>query len=327
MTSYADYNTRFARAEGFRAGLPTGPLKGLSPSSPTYYHAVKVFQAENGLKADGYFGPKTLERYADVHGEPVPGDVALWCGMQLPAPCGVEWRNWQHEEGFPRAAHRERWDQPVDTVIIHESVTRSAEDTVAVLSRERTTKSGSTYRCGVHLMIGPDGVVYQMADIADDRTVHTGGGYNAGTIAIEIVNPYKPEHLEGHELPWEDVIEDAPWASGDAYVVPTLEQCEALVAVLRWLSVTRCGRVKIGDVTERATWPAAAEKSFALWRVPGGPAGDLTGVVAHHHAIDHSDGAFPALVAYLVLVKGMDTASARTLAMERAQGAKRSVEV
>ena len=60
----------------------------------------------------------------------------------------------------------QREGRTVNELIIHESVTRSAISTVAVLQRRKL---------GVHLIVAPDGRVTQHGDLAHERLAHAGG--------------------------------------------------------------------------------------------------------------------------------------------------------
>ena len=97
----------------------------------------------------------------------------------------------------------------VDEIIVHESVTRSAATTLAVLRKRRL---------GIHLIIDAAGLVTQHGDLYRDRMSHA-GPHNARSIGIEVVNPYYPKYLRPG-LPWRETIA-APWAHKNRYVLPT----------------------------------------------------------------------------------------------------------
>jgi hypothetical protein len=129
-------------------------------------------------------------------------------GKELAPPPGLEVTNHLDPDvlGF---VGQSRVGRKVDELIIHESVTRSAVSTVAVLQRRKL---------GVHLIVAPDGRVFQHADLAHARLAHA-GGHNGPSVGVEVVNPYYP-YLLRDDLPWRRTI-DAPWAHKDAYVLPT----------------------------------------------------------------------------------------------------------
>jgi hypothetical protein len=144
-------------------------------------------------------------------------------GRALPAPPGLDVRNFGDPKVF-KFEGRSRAGQAVTELVIHESVTRSALSTVAVLKR-RTL--------GVHLILAPDGKITQHGDLAHARLAHA-GGHNGPSIGVEVVNPYYP-YLLRDDLPWTRTIA-APWAHGGAYVLPTPAQAEATAQLVGWLT-------------------------------------------------------------------------------------------
>jgi len=92
------FNTDFGWTNGFGGGLvgsggcDTNPFKGLDPATQDFYYQTKAFQRAHGLKDDGWFGSKTLERYVSLYGGPslqVEGiDISGWQkpkNLNLPA--------------------------------------------------------------------------------------------------------------------------------------------------------------------------------------------------------------------------------------------------
>lgn len=86
-------------------------------------------------------------------------------GQELAPPPGLDVTNHLDPDVLPFAG-QSRVGRKVDELIIHESVTRSAVSTVAVLQRRKL---------GVHLIVAPDGRVFQHADLAHARLAHAGG--------------------------------------------------------------------------------------------------------------------------------------------------------
>ena len=76
---------------------------------------------------------------------------------ELEPPPGLEVLNYK-TSGLYRFVNQKRVIE-VDELVIHETVTSTAKATVDVL-RQRNL--------GVHLIIGPDGTVYQHGDLRDD---------------------------------------------------------------------------------------------------------------------------------------------------------------
>ena len=85
-------------------------------------------------------------------------------GRELAPPPGLEVTNHLDPDVLPFAG-QSRVGRKVDELIIHESVTRSAVSTVAVLQRRKL---------GVHLIVAPDGRVTQHGDLAHERLAHAG---------------------------------------------------------------------------------------------------------------------------------------------------------
>jgi hypothetical protein len=142
-------------------------------------------------------------------------------------------------------------------------------------------------------MIDADGSVTQHGDLLATRFVHC-RGMNGVSIAIEVINPYEPDHMPDGG-PWHEVI-DARWAHGRRYVLPTLEQCRSLVTLIEWLVV-------LGMPDE---WPGIIDGEFCLREIKGKH--ERRGIWSHQQVGDHSDGSFPLLVAYLSRTMGVDAA-------------------
>ena len=228
-------------------------------------------------------------------------------GQVLEPPAGLDLRSFR-DPGVHRFAGRARAGSAVTEVVLHESVTRSAADTVSVLKRRGL---------GVHLIVAPDGRVTQHGDLANERLAHA-GGHNGPSVGIEVVNPYYPTHLRDG-LPWSRII-DAPWAHRDRYVLPTPEQAEATARLIGWLTSPAAEGLSIPR-----TWRGVDGTRLAMGRVAGGDQ-RRPGVWAHHY-FHHADGAWLALYAWLRLEAGLASCTAYEEAARRATGARRSVDV
>lgn len=237
---------------------------------------------------------------AEHRGFLIGGDV-------LPAPSGLDITNF-HDPAVHRFDGRHRTGRTVTELIVHESVTRSAADTVAVLKRRRL---------GVHLIVAADGRVTQHGDLANDRLAHA-GGHNGPSVGIEVTNPYYPKYLRDG-LPWSRVI-DAPWAHRDRYVVPTPEQAEATAKLVVWLTSPDAVGLSIPR-----TWIGLDGGRIAMGRVAGADQ-RRPGVYAHHN-FHHADGAWPVLYAWLRLEAGLAPCAAYEEAVGLATEARRSVDL
>ena len=228
-------------------------------------------------------------------------------GRVLPAPCGLDVTNF-HDPEVHRFTGRDRSGRAVTEVIVHESVTRSAADTVAVLKRRRL---------GVHLVVAADGRVIQYGDLAHDRLAHA-GGHNGPSVGIEVTNPYYPKYLRD-DLPWSRVI-DARWAHRGRYVLPTPEQAEATSRLVGWLTSPAAEGLSIPR-----TWIGLDDAQLAMGRVEGADQ-RRPGVYAHH-AFGHADGSWLVLYAWLRLEAGLAPCAAFEEAAGRAEGARRVIDL
>ena len=229
-------------------------------------------------------------------------------GQELTPPPGLEVTNFLHDDVLEFEG-RDRAGRTVSELIIHESVTRSAISTVAVLQRRKL---------GVHLIVAPDGRVTQHGDLAHARLAHA-GGHNGPSVGVEVVNPYYP-YLLRDDLPWRRTIDDAPWAHKDAYVLPTPEQAEATSKLIGWLASPKALGLDIPR-----EWIGVDEGRVRMGRVDGGDQ-RRPGVYAHHY-FGHADGAWLVLYAWLRLEVGLPPCVAYEEAVARATGARRTIDV
>ena len=131
--------------------------------------------------------------------------------------------------GVHRFRCRDRVGKPVTELVIHETVTRSAEETVAVLRKRRLS---------VHLILDEHGRFTQHGDLANDNLAHA-SQHNVASVGIEVVNPYYPSYLKAG-MAWSTVI-DAPWAHKKKYVLPTPAQAEAVARFVEWATSPAAG--------------------------------------------------------------------------------------
>lgn len=217
----------------------------------------------------------------DVPTDPVPPIVRPWLS-----------------DGEPLGGHG-HFSSPPRALIIHETVTRSRDDTVAVLRRRELS---------VHFIIDPDGYCTQHVPL-DSIAWHC-GSHNGAAIGVEVVTPYYPSIARVGD-PWERSIA-APWADGGRYLLPTEAQAETVAELARML---------IAEHGIPSVWPAvssgvAALEPVATCRAP------VPGIYAHHHVGGHADGAWLTLYAWLRLVAGLDAERAYAEAVRRATGVR-----
>ena len=197
---------------------------------------------------------------------------------------------------------------PVWEVIVHETVTRSWPDTVAVLKQRNL---------GVHFIIGSNGYVYQHGDLATDSLWHA-SLHNTCSVGIELVNPFDPKLLTPGD-DWKDVLSDAPWSVGanHSYVLPTLEQLNSLVELLKFLTNSELSLMGMQIPRKWRGLLNIGHECMSLTRVASCAAPPEPGILAHTY-FSHGDGAWPVLCAWLIMEAGLDLAYAYASAKQLA---------
>lgn len=204
--------------------------------------------------------------------------------VPLAPPAGLNITNYL-KPGVQRFRNETRRSQIVNEFIVHETVTRSVTETIAVLNRRRL---------GVHLIMGPNGEVTQHGDLREDLLWHA-SQHNPLSVGIEVVNPYYPRFLRTG-MPWTQVIA-AGWAHEGRYVVPTPQQAESLCQLIIWITSPNAQGLSIPK-----TWIGLSGNSLAMGRVPGATK-SKPGIYAHTY-FGHADGSWLVLYAYLRIEKG-----------------------
>ena len=97
------------------------------------------------------------------------------------------------EDGVHRFASKGKRAR-VTELVIHETVTRSVDSTIAVLKKRGLS---------VHLVMGADGALTQHGDLATDIFWHA-SQHNGASFGVEVVNPYYPSYVKPG-LPWSRV--------------------------------------------------------------------------------------------------------------------------
>jgi hypothetical protein len=225
--------------------------------------------------------------------------------QELEAPPGLSLLNYK-TGGEYRFINQKRIIE-VDELIIHETVTSSAKATIDVL-RQRNL--------GVHLVVGPDGSVYQHGDLRDDFLWHA-SEHNPRSVGIENVNPYEPQY-NPHGSAWTQVI-DAPWAAGGKYVVPTQVQAEALVTLTQWLTSSDAVGLSIPK-----KWVGVIDQKMLFGKTPTSEMGP--GIYAHDY-FGHLDGAWLILYMWLRMEPNLDPDTAYNTAIQLATGARGEIDL
>ncbi len=109
------------------------------------------------------------------------------------------------EDGVHRFPSKGKRARAVE-LVVHETVTRSVDSTIAVLKKRGLS---------VHLVMGADGALTQHGDLATDILWHA-SQHNGASFGVEVVNPYYPSYLKPG-LPWapmsrwEQPLGETPW--------------------------------------------------------------------------------------------------------------------
>lgn len=183
---------------------------------------------------------------------------------------------------------------PKTQLVIHESVTHDVDIVEDDGDRDDATERILRRKgCGVHFMIAPaqhddDAAVLVQHNDLLDRLNHA-GPLNAGSVAVEIINPYYPSRRRG---PWKDAI-PCTWAhklKGErrGYVLPTRGQMARL-----WEVVVALTGVCRAGIEIPLTFPGLRGGQLRMGRLPDRDT-RMPGVWAHHWD-HHADGAFPVL--------------------------------
>ncbi len=209
------------------------------------------------------------------------------------------------EDGVHRFASKGKRARAVE-LVIHETVTRSVDSTIAVLKKRGLS---------VHLVMGADGALTQHGDLATDILWHA-SQHNGASFGVEVVNPYYPSYLKPG-LPWDRVVK-APWAHKGEYVLPTPAQAEAVAALVRWTTSAPAPGIAVPRV-----WPGLRDGRFALGLVPAAAKAPLPGVLAHQY-FGHADGSMLVLYAWLRIEAGLAPDVAFEEAVKRTTGVRRA---
>jgi len=207
-------------------------------------------------------------------------------GASVCGPANVPVRTFA-DEGVHRFASKGKRARATE-LVIHETVTRSVGETIAVLKKRGLS---------VHLVMGPDGEITQHGDLATDVLWHAGRVHNGPSFGVEVVNPYYPSYLKPG-LPWRRVIK-APWAHKGEYVVPLPAQCEAVAQLVKWTI-----RAPAPGIAVPRVWPGLRDGRFTLGLVAAAEK-PLPGVLAHQY-FGHADGSMLVLYAWMRLEAGLE---------------------
>ena len=157
--------------------------------------------------------------------------------------------------------------KPVDMVVIHESVTKTAASAVRVLQKRRLSVHYTIERGGGGR---EDGRIVEHCE--PELACAHAGVLNKRSIAIEVINPYYPKYARAG-----DEVIDARFAHKGRLILPSVAQCESTWRLIRWLTTAYEVPLQFPGLTDGGR--------FRWGRVKG----IEPGVVAHHRTA-HADG-------------------------------------
>tara|TARA_R110002020_G_scaffold264832_1_gene479581 strand:- start:9653 stop:10333 length:681 start_codon:yes stop_codon:yes gene_type:complete len=165
-------------------------------------------------------------------------------------------------KGFRKKLKRK--EEPIE-IVLHESVTSTWKTAYKVLNKRKLS---------VHFTVEKDGVIRQHVDPVKYYTIHAGGKHNKNSVSIEVINRYYGKKNR------DDVIKTC-WAHKKYYILPPLDQCEAVWQLCLWLDVQ--------FESDLLDWPCTDLYRFKWGR--NKPNSHKRGIKAHHRW-HHSDGLF-----------------------------------
>ncbi|MEE9554144.1 MAG: N-acetylmuramoyl-L-alanine amidase [candidate division Zixibacteria bacterium] len=248
---------------------------------------------------------------ADANSPSGSKPVAIACssgfiigGRFITPPPGLDVTNYNHPQVY-RFRGRNR-SVTVNEIIIHESVTRSVADTVNIL-RNRNL--------GVHLMIGPDGRITQLGDLLNVSLGHA-YPHNTRSVGVEVVNPYYPKYCRAR-LPWGKII-TAGWAHEGRYVLPTIDQAEAVACLIGWITSPAARGLSVPG-----NWIGVTGNRISMSRVTDTDRA-RPGIYAHTY-FHHADGAWLILYSWLRLERRLTREQAYREAIRLGTTAKKTI--
>ena len=159
--------------------------------------AIKKWQKENGLTADGMCGPGTHRRIITQRLSNIddyePEDITekedahlVYRGNFIP----IDWGKvvlWSEEKGLEINSKNYRSyfeKRKINSFVNHWDVCLSSKSCAKVLNKRGLS---------VHFLIDNDGTIYQLCDI-NHMCYHAGSKVNKSSIGVEIANAYYPKY-------------------------------------------------------------------------------------------------------------------------------------
>tara|TARA_R100000655_G_scaffold37880_1_gene72606 strand:- start:8037 stop:8873 length:837 start_codon:yes stop_codon:yes gene_type:complete len=172
MTSY---NVKSAHDHGWNPGW-----FGCEKFGSELVKNIEEFQKDNGLRADGFCGPKTVKHLREQR---IHKQNYIVCGLKhikIKAKVVL----WNDEGGYAskKGCYRENYsDRDVRLFVNHWDVCRKSLDTIKILNNRKLSSQ---------FLIDADGAIYQTMN-ANHVAFHAGGRtWNNYSVGVEICNPY-----------------------------------------------------------------------------------------------------------------------------------------
>lgn len=233
-------------------------------------------------------------------------------GERLPDPAGLVLRTYADDPAVHRFS-KVRQMKAATELVAHETTTASHAATVRALR-------GQGY--SVQLIVDADGTTYQHGDLL--HPLDHCKTRNGRAVGVELVSPYYP-HRAPKGGPWGEII-DAPWAhpapgKPRRYLLPTQASCEALVALIDWITAQPAARLQVSW-----WWPGLQGDHWQLTTLPA-PKVPRSGLWSHYQVGGHADGSWPLFYAWLRLVVCLSPADAWGVAVMRATSSRGRIYV
>lgn len=174
-------------------------------ASEAFIKRVAAFQAAHGLDVDGRAGPKqTIPAIVAAYHQPAGDTEGLVWGTSVLSVEGVQIINFRHPMGmdlgrFPDHLHGRFPAGEPSCIVLHDSITRTAQKCFDVLLERVDEQTGRNLRLGTHLIVSGSGTVYQTADL-DTVVRHASGGLNKRAVGIDYANLLDPVFSPHHPL-------------------------------------------------------------------------------------------------------------------------------
>ena len=193
MSKALSYNL----AESKRAGWDASIL-GLAQIDESFCEAVKAFQKEAGLTADGMLGPSTHRRILTekesqnsfaANSKAAAVEYIICNGKKVTVKGGIKVLTWNEPGGLTvKGGYAVVPNRSIKHFVTHWDATLSAKSCKDILEQRGLA---------VHFLIDNDGTIYQLVDTAH-KAYHAGDA-NGSSIGVEVSNAYYTKYNSWYE--------------------------------------------------------------------------------------------------------------------------------